>query len=453
MTIKPFLIAVSAFLTAFITCSSVSHAQAENLTPEQISGNNDYIIRGSITWTDNDNNDGLRPYALEVTLMMDDEMVDSTKASVVNGWVYEFTDLPEPASENTYTVKLDPVTGYEVTCSRREAEHPRTFEYDFNAVHTKTIVSISGSVMWDDDDDRDGIRPESIIVELLAGRENAGTITVTAQSGWKYHFDGQNKYDGAREIPYRIESHEIPGYEMDSGDLSVAYRHIPITTSVDFILQFDDRNNQDNTRPEKITATLMDRTKLISKQELSPSTGWKCTFSDIPLNENGKKIAYTVEIPDVEGYSKTRTDYGCLLSENKETTTISGTILWNDGGDEMNKRPEEVQVILYSNGCFLTSTKARADTGWKYSFMNLLQTNKGSKIRYTVSQSEIPGYDTSINDLTITNTMHKAAEPEPETETGASSESGKKKPALLPFFLIAGLSTGFMIHLLRKKRS
>ena len=160
-----------------------------------------------------------------------------------------------------------------------------------------------------------------------------------------------------------------------------------------------------------------------------------------------------MEIPDVEGYSKTRTDYGCLLSENKETTTISGTILWNDGGDEMNKRPEEVQVILYSNGCFLTSTKARADTGWKYSFMNLLQTNKGSKIRYTVSQSEIPGYDTSINDLTITNTMHKAAEPEPETETGASSESGKKKPALLPFFLIAGLSTGFMIHLLRKKRS
>ncbi|HCI72998.1 MAG TPA: hypothetical protein DHV42_00460 [Lachnospiraceae bacterium] len=58
----------------------------------------------------------------------------------------------------------------------------RTFEYDFTAVHTKTIVSISGSVMWDDDDNRDGIRPKSVTVALLAGRRNVSTATATAEN-------------------------------------------------------------------------------------------------------------------------------------------------------------------------------------------------------------------------------------------------------------------------------
>jgi hypothetical protein len=36
--------------------------------------------------------------------------------------------------------------------------------------------------MWDDDDNRDGIRPKSVTVALLAGRRNVSTATATAEN-------------------------------------------------------------------------------------------------------------------------------------------------------------------------------------------------------------------------------------------------------------------------------
>ena len=448
MTVKNYLAAaVFIIIITLITIISIPSTLPAQKQHSAISTVNDYIVRGNITWTDNDNNDGLRPYALNVSLMQQGEIIDTASASVVYDWMYEFTSLPEPSPGNPYHVELEPVTGYEITCSEPESDNPRTYEYDFTAIHTQTVIQISGSITWDDDNNRDGIRPESVTVDLLSDRKKRSQTDVTAADGWTFHFDGLAKYDKAREISYSIEAYELPGYEMISGDLAVTYRHIPETTTVNCSLQFDDGNNQDSTRPEEIRATLRNGTKAVAGSVLSASTGWKCSFTDIPKNEAGKPIPYTVEIPYVDGYTKSFTDEGFLLTKNVETISVSGSISWNDDDNSQGARPETVQVILYADNAFIKSVTTDADSGWKYSFQNLPRFHAGTKIRYTISQSDIPGYDPSINGLNITNTIRESAIHETEIESETEKTATTNVLPVLPLSLTGLLLAGFVLFM------
>ena len=49
-------------------------------------------------------------------------------------------------------------------------------------------VTISGSKTWDDDSNRDGIRPASITVDLYAGDLKVQSTTVTAENSWHWNF-------------------------------------------------------------------------------------------------------------------------------------------------------------------------------------------------------------------------------------------------------------------------
>ena len=63
---------------------------------------------------------------------------------------------------------------------------------------------MSGSKKWDDSDDQDGIRPESITVDLYANGDKVDSVTVTEEDGWKWTFEGLPKYDGGDEIEYTM---------------------------------------------------------------------------------------------------------------------------------------------------------------------------------------------------------------------------------------------------------
>ena len=119
-----------------------------------------------------------------------------------------------------------------------------------------------------------------------------------------------------------------------------------------------------------------------------------------------------------------------------ETTSVTGEVRWNDNNDAEGKRPGDVQINLYCNGCFLKSWKAGKESGWKYSFTDLPRNQSGARIRYTVGQSDVPGYDKSVNGLIITNTIRKSAKHDTESETEAGKNSGSRNLSLLPLFLI-----------------
>ena len=80
--------------------------------------------------------------------------------------------------EIVYTISEEPVTGYETTING----------YDITNTHVPETVAVEGSKSWNDGENQDGIRPESITVNLLADGEKVDSVAVTAEDEWKYSF-------------------------------------------------------------------------------------------------------------------------------------------------------------------------------------------------------------------------------------------------------------------------
>ena len=308
-------------------------------------------IRGQITWTDSDNQDGLRPYAITMHLMDGTTEVETAKASVVNDFKYKFVELPD----THYTVEMDDVEGYEIASS--SSTEGKVKHVDFTAIHTKTNLEVEGVVNWDDDGDRDGLRPEEVEIKLMDGEEVVEKAIVSASTDWKCDFKRLNKFDESREIEYTLDAKNIDGYKISSGKLSVKFTHKPATTDISGKLVFDDNNNQDGTRPETVTINLMEGDKVFSSIDVSARQN-EFVFEDVPKNRKGEPVAYTLQGADIEGYTVNTVDDTVTYTHGMENTSVSGTITWKDNNDEKGERPASVRIILYKDGKFLLKADA-----------------------------------------------------------------------------------------------
>ena len=97
----------------------------------------------------------------------------------------------EEGKEITDTISEDAVEGYTPTYT------------DFNVANTYTPeqTSVTVTKAWDDKNDQDGIRPESITVKLLAeGQETKETLILSSGNNWTGTFKGLAKYKDGKEI-------------------------------------------------------------------------------------------------------------------------------------------------------------------------------------------------------------------------------------------------------------
>ena len=92
------------------------------------------------------------------------------KADKDGNWTYSFKDLPKykDGKEIVYTVSEEAVEGY---TSQLEGTN-------LTNTYTPATVSIEGSKTWKDDNNRDGLRPSQITVNLLANGEKVDSATV-----------------------------------------------------------------------------------------------------------------------------------------------------------------------------------------------------------------------------------------------------------------------------------
>ncbi len=77
----------------------------------------------------------------------------------------------------------------------------------------KEQTSLSVTKVWDDENNKDGIRPDSVTVTLLVnGEETDYTITLNADNNWEGIFVGLDKYANEKEILYTIKETKVEGY-------------------------------------------------------------------------------------------------------------------------------------------------------------------------------------------------------------------------------------------------
>ena len=357
-------------------------------------------VRGTKTWSDAENQDGLRPEQVTIKLLANGtETGQTTTATAANGWTYEFTGLDAKDAQGqaiTYSVAEEAVAGYTSTLNG----------YNLTNSHTPETVSIQGTKTWEDGDNQDGLRPEQITVKLLAdGVETGQTTTATAANNWTYEFSNLPKNKAGQAITYSVAEEAVQGYTSTVKGYDISNSHTPETVSVQGSKTWEDGDNQDGLRPEQITVKLLaNGVETGQTTTATAANNWTYEFSNLPKNKAGQAITYSVAEEAVAGYTTKVNGYNLTNSHTPETVSIQGTKTWEDGDNQDGLRPEQITVKLLADGVETgQTTTATAANNWTYEFTNLPKNKAGKAITYSVAEEAVQGYTSTVNGYDLTN--------------------------------------------------
>ena len=86
-------------------------------------------------------------------------------------------------------------------------------------------TTLTGSVIWIDNDNGAGRRPQSVLVHLLADGQDTGiSVTVDEAMGWKYSFENLPRFKDGKEIVYSVRESEVEGYSNQAEGMNVTNR-------------------------------------------------------------------------------------------------------------------------------------------------------------------------------------------------------------------------------------
>ena len=288
-----------------------------------------------------------------------------------------------------------------------------------------TIITISGTKTWKDNNNQDGIRPSSITVNLLANGRQVASKTVSASDNWQYSFDNLAAYANGQKITYTVTENAVAGYTSTVNGYNVTNNHTPATVKVSGTKTWNDNNNQDGIRPSSITVNLLANGRQVASKTVSASDNWQYSFDNLAAYANGQKITYTVTENAVAGYTSTVDGYNVTNNHTPATVKVSGTKTWNDNNNQDGIRPSSITVNLLANGRQVASKTVSASDNWQYSFDNLAAYANGQKITYTVTENAVAGYTSTIDGYNITNTHNPTTPKKPQVPNNPTTP---KKP-------------------------
>ncbi|MBR1599338.1 MAG: Cna B-type domain-containing protein [Lachnospiraceae bacterium] len=139
------------------------------------------------------------------------------------------TAAPDDVSldaDNEYYFILEGNFGVEIPDFLKDKDVKVFHTGNIISYENKKVVAVSGSKTWKDENDKDGLRPVSITVHLLADGNEIDKRTVTAKDNWKWDFGKlpRNKEDGT-EIVYSVKEDVVTGYETEYNGLDIVNTH------------------------------------------------------------------------------------------------------------------------------------------------------------------------------------------------------------------------------------
>ncbi|HEL2274020.1 TPA: Cna B-type domain-containing protein [Streptococcus suis] len=279
--------------------------------------------------------------------------------------------------------------------------------------NTKIKTEIPVEKKWEDGNNRDGKRPTSITVQLMAdGQEVAGqTKELNEGNGWKANFTNLDKYKDGVEINYTVKEVTVPaGYtstvQKAGANVTVTNTYTPEVTQLDIEKVWDDANNKDNKRPTSITVQLMADGQEVAgqTQELNEGNSWKASFTNLDKYKDSVEINYTVkEVTVPTGYTSTVQKAGTTATVTNtytpEVTQLDVEKVWDDANNKDNKRPTSITVQLMADDQEVAdqTQELNEGNGWKASFTNLDKYKDGVEINYIVKEVTVPaGYTSTV---------------------------------------------------------
>ena len=216
----------------------------------------------TVVWKDADDLDQIRPDHLEITYNGDyteTAKADEEWSVVLSG---DLTGDPSAADIPGYTAGV--------------AGEKGKAGYTITMTHTPDVeVAAKGKVTWNDENDKDGIRPDSVTLHLYRNGEEIDSREASAANGWAFDFGTYPRYEDGELVAYRLVEDEIAvddseivsgytnGVKAVEGDkkaitgFEVTNTH-EVTTSVIYArVEWDDDDDAAGERPDAVTLRWM----------------------------------------------------------------------------------------------------------------------------------------------------------------------------------------------------
>ena len=407
-------------------------------------------------WKDNDVQAERRPENIMLVVKNGDQEVKTaeiTKDNLVEGttnqWSTTINDLPkydDNGKEIQYTVEEREVNAGDLKFYK--AEEKTVQVEDKQATIRNTFVKptdtteITVTKVWDDENNINGKRPESIMLVVKNGDQEVKTVEMTNQ--WSTTISDLPKYnDNGQEIQYTVEEKEVKAGDLKfytntgvTGDVTSGYTitnkfTIPEETiELKVTTKWIDNDIQMQRRPEKITINVIgENGKIVDSYELDTKTETSYTFTNLPkYNNQGNEIQYTVEEQGTNKFYSNVSISGNVqrgfiitntFTKPTETKDVEVTKVWNDNNNESEKRPESIMMQLKNGSVIVKTQQVTGDTNaneWKFIFTQVDKYDEnGQEMQYTVDETEVNKndlqfYTSKIEGTTITNTFTQNTE-------------------------------------------
>ena len=425
---------------------TVEEVEAEGYVSEIVETENGYDIINTIKteitgekiWDDDNDRDGKRPETITVELYEkgkdgeEDVKVDEIvvkQGEDEDAWSYKFEDVKkydEEGNEIEYIVKEATVQEYEAPVIEGNVEEGFTITNKY----TPEKIDIKVTKVWEDDNNRDGVRPSTVTVQLFKGEEVVETKEMNSDK-WECTFEDLYKYEDGKEIEYTVKEVELEGdYSSAVAHSSMENWTITNTHEIEKVsVKVEKRwlDDKEEDRPESITIKLMNGTTEVATKTVTASDDWKCEFTDLPKKVDGEQIEYTVEEVAVEGYTslgakpKEDEENSFIIGNKKNTVTpkpekitFTGTKTWDDEGHE-DERPESITVKLMDgeevvndvNGNpIIVTVKPDADGNWTYTLADIpasIAVKETCHVEEELPAGYADKYEVIVNGKDITN--------------------------------------------------
>ena len=143
-----------------------------------------------------------------------DAKTTESNTAETDNWTYIFTNLPK------YQAGKEEAIAYTVT----EADVPADYTEEVTGnmaegfvitnTHVPEVLEIKGTKTWNDEDNRENVRPDSITVRLYADDNEIEKVVVKPDEvgNWTFIFGEQPRYAAGKEIAYTVTENAIAHY-------------------------------------------------------------------------------------------------------------------------------------------------------------------------------------------------------------------------------------------------
>ena len=335
---------------------------------------------------------------LNGTEVVDTKTVDaaSAKAGEANTWEvsFEAPKYGKDGKEVTYTVTESAIAGYKAEVSGNQAAGFTVTNASTDKVKIKVDKKWLGKVA------------DSVTVKLMNGTQVVEEKTV-AKTGeektWELSFEAP-KYDAAgREIAYTVTESAIAGYKAEvSGSQSAGF---VITNRDTEKVKINVNKKWLGKVADSVTVKLMNGTQVVEEKTVA-KTGeektWELSFEAPKYDAAGREIAYTVTESAIAGYkaevSGSQSAGFVITNKDTEKVKINVNKKWlGKVGDRITLKLMNGSQVVEEKTVDATSAKANDAKTWEVSFEADKYDAEGNEITYTVVESAVAGYDTSVS--------------------------------------------------------